>query len=424
MQSLTARAREMDPALKLQARGAPAGAMIAGASEEVEIRRHEGCDALLALRPTLAAGGFLPAPLAGMDPEFLTAGFEGKTPGAMVAYAAGRPVGYMTYALLRTEFRPQFGGLGIGRFPCRQLRLFGYAGHGHAPAVILEGFCRGLLENTPWHVGQIFELPMENPLAEYITGAPFGSGESYSLASSVYETFQVGIAESFETYLKNQFTKKTRYNLKREVRLLEDSAPGEVTLRVYHAPDQVSDFFRDSASVASRCYKWQGGPNPMEPTPFDLKKFSFLAERGRWRSYVLFIRDVPVAFCDATMRWGELYVELVGHDARYIKLNPGKVLLYKIFEDLHECRIVKQLNLGTGTAEYRRVFATSSRRVVDVNLYRNELYPQLLRMIAATAAVSYRQLNPLIRRCAPPIKRILRRRGAIAPSVFAYLVAG
>jgi len=389
--------------------------------EDVEIRRHEGREALLALAPALSAAGFFPAPLAGMDPAFLAAGFEGETPGAIVAYQAGRPVGYMTYAFLRTEFRPQFGGLAIGRFPCRQLRLFGYAGQEPAPAPILESFFRSLLQDTPWHVSQIFELPLENPLAEYVTGAPFGRGRAFSLASSVYETFQVGIEESFEFYLKNRFTKKTRYNLKREVRRLEDSAPGRVALKIYQSPDQVDEFFRDSAVVASRCYKWQGGPNPMVPKPLRLSKISYLAAQGRWRAYALFIRDVPVAFCDATMRWGELYVELVGHDARYLKLNPGKVLLYKIFEDLHARRIVKQLNLGTGTAEYRRVFATSSRRVVDVNLYRNELYPQLLRIIAAGADASYRHLNPLIRRYAPPIKRILRRR-AMTPLVFAQLL--
>jgi hypothetical protein len=401
---------------ELQALDEPAVVPPAAASaRDMEIRRHEGRDALLALKPALAAADdFFPAPLAGMDPEFLAAGFEGETPGAMVAYVAGRPVGYMTYALQKIEFRPPFGGRGLGRFPCRRLRLFGYAGSDQVSAPIIEGFFRALLENAPWHLGQIFELPMENPLAKYITRAPIGGGRGYSLAASDYETFQVGIAQDFETYLKNQFTKKTRYNLKREVRLLEDSAPGEVKLKVYHAPDHVTDFLRDGAEVGSRCYKWHGGPNPMEATPFKVQKAAFLAARGRWRGYVLFIRDVPAAFCEATIRWGELYVEIVGHDARFIKLNPGKVLLYKIFEDLHACRIVAQLNLGTATAEYRRVFSTSSRRVVDVNLYRNELYPQLLRMIAAAADASYRQLDPLYRRCAPPIKRILRRRGATA----------
>jgi hypothetical protein len=403
MQSATSHGRKMENSIERRT---------VAASEDLEIRRHEGRDALLALAPALAAAGFVPAPLAGMDGEFLAAGFEGETPGALVAYAAGRPVAYMTYALQTIEFRPPFGGLGVGRFPCRQLRLFGYAGGGQYPRPILDAFFRALLENTPWHVGQIFELPMENPLAEYITGAPLGSGRGYSIAADNYETCQVGIAPDFETYLMNQFTKKTRYNLKREVRLLEDSAPGQVRLKIYHTPDQVTEFLRDGAAVAARCHKWQDGPNPMEATPFQVAKASHLAARGRWRAYVLFIRDEPVAFCETTLRWDELFVEIVGHDARFAKLNPGKVLLYKIFEDLHACRIVEQLNLGTATAEYRKIFATSSRRVVDVNLFRGEVYPQLLRVIAATTELSYRRLNPLIRRYAPPLKRMLRRRGA------------
>jgi hypothetical protein len=95
--------------------------------EHPEIRRCHGREALRALAaPLRDAAGLLPAPLPGMDPQYLADGLEGNEPGAMVAYRGGRPIAYMTYALQRADFPVALGSLRLARLPYRRLRLFGY----------------------------------------------------------------------------------------------------------------------------------------------------------------------------------------------------------------------------------------------------------------------------------------------------------
>jgi hypothetical protein len=370
----------------------------------LEIRRHAGPEALRELVAPLTLAGFLPAPIAGMDPVYLAEGFEGESPGAIVAYANGEPAAYMTYALRRMVFRPAFGRFSLGRFPYRQLRLFGYAGKEGARGPILDQFFAALLETDRWQVAQLFELPVDNPLCRYISRIPSDGDRGYCAVNRIFETIQSRIEENFESFLQSRFTKKTRYNLKREVRLLEEAAPGRIATRVYTSAEEAADFLKRCERIARRTRHWSSA-YPLRVTPSSIRKVSYLAKSGRLRGYILFIGDLPVAFCYATVRWGELWCEAVGHDPQFSKLNPGKVLLYKIFEDLHECQVVRQLNFGVGTAEQKRIFGTSCRRVLDASLYKHGAYPQLLRLVAGTANGGYRHLQRLIGPWKPYLKR-------------------
>lgn len=372
----------------------------------LEIRRYEGGKALRDLAARLLSSGFPPARDAEMDPEYLAEGIEGNSPGAIVAAVKDRPVAYMPYVLRRIDFPLAFGPGSLGRLPCWQLRLYGYAMHddGHGP--ILDMFFKSLLEVKGWHVAQIFDLPTDSPLAGYVTRMPIDGGRRYCLTSRIFDTIQVRIDDDFESYLQSHFTKKTRYNLKREVRLLEAAAPGQVVVRVYKSADQVTDFLRDAEGIARRTYQWRLGLNTMRATPSQIRTLSYLAKGGRWRSYILFIRGVPAAYCYATIRGDQLSYDNIGYDPRFAKLNPGKVLLYKILEDLHECRLVNELEFGRGPSEYKLLFANSSRRALDVSLYRYQPYAQLLRLLAGSADAGYQWLRPLMQPLMPYVKRM------------------
>src|SRR4051812_39085339 len=100
--------------------------MVAVLSKSVTVVRYTGSEALRKLSAPLRAAGLLPAPIIEMDPEFLSEGFEGKEPGALVAYRDDRPVAYLPYILRSIKFRVLFGPTRFGRFPCRQLVLYGY----------------------------------------------------------------------------------------------------------------------------------------------------------------------------------------------------------------------------------------------------------------------------------------------------------
>jgi hypothetical protein len=400
---MTSRMPDMETTLKEKPADSP-GTL----SDNLEIRRHEGRRALRDLAGPLTSAGFLPAPLPGMEPEYLAAGSEGDHPGAMVAYSEGRVIAYMPYALRRAVFPIAPGPVRLARIPYRQLRLFGYASKFDGRASILDLFFQTLLAHTTWHVAEIIDLPADDPLCRYVTRKAAESKPAYGVISKPFDTIQVRLDETFTNYLMNQFSKKTRYNLKREVRLLEDAAPGEVAVKVYTSPDEVRDFLRDAEKIARLTYQWKLGFNTMRADPELLQKLSLLAKCGRFRSYILFIRDTPAAYCCATVRQGDLSYDNVGYDPQFAKLNPGKVLLYRIVEDLHEWRRVGRLEFGRGPADYKQLFANCRRVVLDIHLYSRRPYSQFLRLLRVIADIGFQSLRPLVQPLMPYIKRRFR----------------
>lgn len=371
-------------------------------ASDLKIERREGRDAMRELATRLGDAGLSSAGIPGMEPEFLAEGLEGDRPGTVVAYQDGRPAAYLAYALHRKQLRPALGAFSLPPLPFRQLRLFGYAARADAPAAALEDCFDVLLRDRAWHIAQAFELPEGDPLARHLQRTAAARG--YSLVEKSVATIQVKIEDTFDAYLQNNFTKKTRYNLKREIRLLENAAPGEVAIKSYTSPAEAADFLRDAERVARRSYQWELGWPTVRPTAGLVRRTNYLAASGKWRGYLLFIRGVPAAFCYATIRRGELSYDMVAYDSDFARLNPGKVLLFKIIEELHATRAFERLEFGRGLYDYKRVFANAERRVVDASLYAAGPYPQFLRLLAGAADAGYQWLRPLVRPWIPRIR--------------------
>jgi hypothetical protein len=374
---------------------------------DTEIRHYASREALRDLAPKLRAAGLPSATIPGMDAEFLAEDFEGEHSGAVVAYDDGVPFAYLTYAFSWKQFRPAVGPLSLGRLPVRQLRIFGLVGVRTIPDNLLDRFFELLLNQRGWHIGNILEVSPDDPLVRRLGSAQ--KRPRYRMIRKDVPTVQVKLDDTFESYLKKRFTKKARYNLRREVRLLDEAVAGDVEIKIYHSPADVEQFMRDAGSIARLTYQWKIGMNALRVTPQAVKKTSYLAAVGRWRSYILYIRGVPAAYCYATIRHGELSYDVVGYDPQFAKLNPGKVLLFKILEELHQSRIVDALDFGRGLADYKLLFANGTRPVVDLSLFPYNTYSQFLWLLAGATEVGYHCLHPLFRHWMPWIKRIVQR---------------
>lgn len=378
--------------------------MVITPAPDVQVRRHAGRDGLRALDPELRRTGLLPPPVVEMEPGYLGEGFE-QFPGATVTYRGDRAVGYMPYAVRHTRFPIAVGPTSFVRFPCRQLIVFGCAADGGGDGAVLDRLCRSVVDLEGWDVIQAFQLPTEHPLARYLAGTPFGSGRHYRPVGRTFATIQLSLESTFDRYLTQQFTRKTRYNLRREVRLAEESR--RVALGIGTSAADVPEFLRAAESIARKTYQWKLGFATVRATPEDIRRISYLAARGYWRGYVLTIDDVPAAYCHATVRWGALSYDAVGYDPDFARLNPGKVLLYKIIEDLHAWRGVTRLEFGRGAAQYKQLFANAEASELDITMYRSTWYAEMLRCLALCADVGYRRLRPLVRPCLPYVKRLL-----------------
>ncbi|MBX6311519.1 MAG: GNAT family N-acetyltransferase [Isosphaeraceae bacterium] len=353
--------------------------------KSLDVRCHEGRDAVGDLTAPLAAAGLLPMPILAMDPEYLATGLEGDHPAALVAYDEACPVAYLPFLIRRGRFPIRLGPLALGRLPYRQLRLFGYRGHGDDHRVILDLFFDRLIRDygCRYDVALVSEWPIDDPLADYLSQAPWPAGRSLRVESRVLDSYRVAIAGTFEGYWQRRFTTKTRNTIRRKLRKLDDSAAGQVSTRVYTTADQVEEFLRDAESVARRSYQWRRGYEVLRASPAEHRRLAHLAQRGQWRGYILFVRDAPCAYCQGTVYARKFDYEIPGYDERFERLNPGTVLLYKILEDLFASGVADELDFGAGPAEYKRLFATSNPMVLYANLYPNRAYARLLRGLDA-----------------------------------------
>ncbi|MBI1735041.1 MAG: GNAT family N-acetyltransferase [Candidatus Rokubacteria bacterium] len=376
-------------------------------ADGLHVRRHEGRGAMRDLVSPLRSAGLLPAPLVEMEPFYLADGPE-ERPGMLVAYRDDQPVAYLPYALRRTAFRIAIGPTSLGRFPCGQLIVFGYVGFREDDASILDGFLASLMEIDAWDVLQVFELPADNALARYVRDPRLARRRGGRAVCRTYDTIHVVLEREFETYLQRQFTRKTRYNLRREVRRLDEAAPGQVAVKVYTSVADVPEFLRHAETIARTTYQRTLGFATLHATESVVRRTTALAAHASWRSYVLFVQGVPAAYCHGTVRWDSLSYDLVGYDPRFARLNPGKVLLHRILEDLHEWRGIGSLEFGRGAAEYKRLFANGQAVELDATIYRARPYAQTLRWLAAGADAGYRRLRPLVRPCLPYVKRGIR----------------
>jgi hypothetical protein len=174
-----------------------------------------------------------------------------------------------------------FGASALGRLPCRQLVLYGYASNEDDHTPILDIFFKSLLErDRAWHVAQLFELAVNTPLAGHVSRM-LQSDRSHHAVGKLFDTLQVDLSETFEQYLADRFNKKIRYNLKREVRLLETAEPGRVVTKVYTSPYEVADFLHDATQIAQRTYQWKLGFSTINATPRLLRRLQYMARHEK-----------------------------------------------------------------------------------------------------------------------------------------------
>jgi len=359
---------------------ADADFMTSSATVPIETRRYEGAQALAEIAPSLREAGLLRATIAEMDPEFLAECTGTGVPGVVVAFQ-GRPIGYIAYRRALTAFPFRIGPFAFSGPRVKRLQIMGCETLVEDEAVV-DALLETLTRERDWHLLRVFALPLEDALARHLLSRR--SWGKLWCVNEIPQTWEIGIDGTFDDYVNRRFGAKARYNLRRELRLLEAAAPGHVSVRVYCREDQVDEFLERAQQVAITTYQWRLGLPKIEATPVLRRRLTGLARRGLWRSYILYIREVPAAFCYATIRYGALEYEIIGHDPRFRSVAPGKVLLYRIVEDLFATRIVDQLSFGMGPADYKRLFATASSHVLNGCVY-NEIWSA--RLLAVTDVV-------------------------------------
>lgn len=178
----------------------------------------------------------------------------------------------------------------------------------------------------------------------------------------------VDIEGDFESYCA-RWSSKTRYNLRRSVKKLQDRNPDGL-LQVADQPGQMEAFLREAAAISRTTYQsrlLQSGLDYSEPL---VRSMEALAAQGLARGYLLRDGGKPIAFAWCSGAGEGLTYNVIGYLEETASLSPGTVLLYLIVEDLFGLGRFKLLDFGVGEAPYKQMFATRALDFADAYLFR------------------------------------------------------
>lgn len=273
----------------------------------------------------------------------------------------------------------------LGRFLLMRFPLRSAIVLGGQPLLSEYGDIHGLLFSFIWSAlpqcNAIYmkSIPNGSPAWQFFESCRWQSNDYFIYCPDGVRIFHsVNLPLKFHEYL-SKFSKKKRYNLKRQVRLLRDHFDSKLELICVDSDLAVDGFVDGMESVT--CHAWQYRHKILKLPDHTMKKRELkdLAHRGLFRSYLLKCGDHYGAFVLGYQFQEIFHYSDIGYDERLARFSPGNVMLYMLIEDLINHKPPRWLNFGIGDSEYKRQFGNCLSEDTDILLLR-KTFLNLLRL--------------------------------------------
>lgn len=183
-----------------------------------------------------------------------------------------------------------------------------------------------------------------------------------------YAKYVVDLTMGAEAYWA-QFSSKTRFNLRRNVKLFaKASSSGTLDWRSYRNPEQVAEFHRLALPLSRRTYQHKLFDGGLPEDDAFRQRMLDAASRDDVRAYMLWLNGQPVAYAYMEHEQGFLEWAYMGHDHEHANLSPGTVLLTLAIEALQQEGRFQWLDFGSGEGQHKSVFSSQTLPVADVLL--------------------------------------------------------
>jgi len=197
---------------------------------------------------------------------------------------------------------------------------------------------------------KIERIPRPGPLHDYLRSSA-RIRERYFLQQIPGHDYvhTIPLPPTFEQFLA-RYSSKKRYNLRRQLRLLEARTAGKLAMSRCDSIQDIQDFVTDYTKLRQACGRNGDGAQFHEVSSFEAHHRR-LAIDGLLRSYVLKDAEQPVALI-LGFHFGDTF--LLGqilHNPAYAQFSPGTALLHMVIEDLINDGRMNLINLGHGDPE-------------------------------------------------------------------------
>jgi CelD/BcsL family acetyltransferase involved in cellulose biosynthesis len=187
---------------------------------------------------------------------------------------------------------------------------------------------------------------------------------------AVTPRYYVSLDGSFQNYLADNFQSKTRKNIVRSVRKMQE---GGAVFRVFETASDITVFLEDALAISRITYQTRMLGVGLPDTAEFRERLVAHASEGLARGYALYYEGRPVAFAYCTCNDETLYYSTIGYDPQFAALSPGTVLLYHILEHVFGEGRFRWFDFGVGEGQYKSVFGTGRGICGDVYFFRLSL---------------------------------------------------
>jgi hypothetical protein len=179
------------------------------------------------------------------------------------------------------------------------------------------------------------------------------------------------LPQTFDEYL-DKFTHKRRYNLTRQVRVLQKHLGDSWRFETLRTVEALGRLHQHAAASAG------DDATGVSFLPSDWRRFSDLAQRDLLLGFVLCSGGTPVA-CMLGLSYGSTYlVDSIRHHASFNRFSPGAVLLHLVVEALIATGAARLMNFQSGCPAYRYSATQSEEEYAGVFLLRKTIENQVM----------------------------------------------
>ncbi|CAN5417873.1 hypothetical protein BH09PSE4_BH09PSE4_19480 [soil metagenome] len=186
-------------------------------------------------------------------------------------------------------------------------------------------------------------------------------GRSYIDLSVGFEAWAAGMSGS------------ARSTLKRKIRKVAEVSGGQVDVRAYRTPDELTRFHDIARRISMRTYQEKllgaGLPDDAE----FLRRMHAMGAADGVRAWLLHIAGEPAAYLFCGSDGDTLRYDFVGHDPAFSDLSPGQVLQVEALRDLFADKRFARFDFTEGEGQHKRQFATGQVPCIDMLLLRSSL---------------------------------------------------
>ena len=304
-------------------------------------------------------------------PDFESAAFflsDTKRDFRVLAIKDGGQITCLACFVYRPAMKPfKLGERNLFSVPVREVRLFGSAILGNLNDTIFDQFLDVIRTTFNFDLISFGHVPLNSSSHGAINMRRAG----FFVTSPSRKTsirWLIKLPRTFDEYLA-QLSSNQRQGVKRKIRKLEHELKWE--FRIFHRPEEVEAFLRDSETISRLTYQWNVGDRLCNDEA-TRRLYVRRATSGHLRCYIMYAEGKPCAFLRGELLDDIYYYETPGYDPRYSKLSPGLVLLMWTIRDLIEqtsCKIF-DFGLGGDAFGYKSKFGNMCLDIDDVELGR------------------------------------------------------